>query len=92
MPVITIRIDDELLNKIENLAKKTGKKRSQIIKEILKKQLSNYETVEEYVNLMKKGKKTGNLNLDEVEKWLENTEPYFETWEEAINYSRQRSK
>ncbi len=92
MPVITIRIDDELLNKIENLAKKTGKKRSQIIKEILKKQLSNYETVEEYINLMKKGKKTGSLSLNEVEKWLENTEPYFETWEEAIKYSRQRNK
>ena len=75
MPVITIRIDDELLNKIESLAKKTGKKRSQIIKEILKKQLSNYETLEEYINLMKKGKKTGNLSLQEVENWFENTKP-----------------
>ncbi|MBK3333132.1 hypothetical protein GWK41_08620 [Persephonella atlantica] len=41
---------------------------------------------------MKKGKKTGSLSLNEVEKWFENTEPYFETWEEAMKYSRQKVK
>ena len=90
MPVISMRIEKELLEKIENLARKTGKKKSQIIKEILRKELKKEENLQDYINQMKKGKKTGNLSLEEVEKWLSETEPEFETWQEAMKYSRQR--
>ncbi len=88
MPVISMRLDDELLNKINEIAKKTGKKRNQIIKEILAKELREKENLEEIIEQMKKGKKTGDLSLKEVEEWFERTKPEFETWEEAIEHSR----
>ena len=92
MPVISMRIDEKLLKKLDELSKKTGKKRSQIIKDILKKELKEEKELTYYLEQMKKGKKTGNLDLETVEKRLSNTKPEFETWEEAIKYSRQRTK
>ncbi|WP_456402491.1 DUF6290 family protein [Persephonella sp.] len=92
MPVITLRINEDLLNKIEKLAKKTGRKKSQVIKEILQKELEQEKDIKEYIELMSKGKKTGNLSLKDIEKWFENTEPEFESWEKAIEHSRKRIK
>jgi len=92
MPVISMRIDEKLLKKLDELSKKTGKKRSQIIKDILRKELKEEKELIYYLEQMKKGKKTGNLDLETVEKWLSDTKPEFETWEEAIKYSRQRTK
>jgi len=92
MPVISMRIDEKLLKKLDELSKKTGKKRSQIIKDILRKELKEEKELTYYLEQMKKGKKTGNLDLETVEKWLSNTKPEFEKWEEAIKYSRQRTK
>jgi len=92
MPVISMRIDEKLLKKLDELSKKTGKKRSQIIKDILRKELKEEKELTYYLEQMRKGKKTGNLDLETVEKWLSNTKPEFEKWEEAIKYSRQRTK
>ncbi|WP_457640918.1 DUF6290 family protein [Persephonella sp.] len=92
MPVITLRINEDLLNKIEKLAKKTGRKKSQVIKDILQKELKQEKDIKEYIKLMKKGRKTGNLSLEDIENWFENIEPEFESWEKAIEYSRKRIK
>ncbi|RUM57895.1 MAG: hypothetical protein DSY59_05890 [Persephonella sp.] len=90
MPIITLRIDEDLLNEIEKIAKETGRKRSEVIRDILQRQLKRKKSIKEYIKLMKSGKKTGNLTLEDVEKWFEDTKPEFESWEKAIEYSRKR--
>lgn len=91
--VITVRIDEELVRKIEELAKLRGTTRSALIREILNEALDRRSVapVREAVLALRHGRKPDKaVDWSKIEQELQQTEPYFPTVEEAITYSRKR--
>jgi len=93
MPVFSIRIEEEIIKKIDNIAKLRGISRSAFIREALKRTIQEYskDVIEEACFTMRQGKRPySKVNWEEIEKRLSETEPYFESVEEALAYSRRR--
>ena len=93
MPVVTVRMDEELARRLEEQAKLQGISRSALIKQILKKTLDRASTssVQKAILALRRGKRPGRkTDWIRIEKELQDTEPKFPTAEEAIAYSRRR--
>lgn len=92
--VITVRMNKELVDKLEGVAKLRGVTRSALIKEILGEVLvSSANSVKEATLALQEGKKPEKrVNWSKIKKELQQTQPYFPTVEEAIAYSRERRK
>ena len=93
MTVFSIRIEEEMIKKIDKIAKLRGISRSAFVREALKKAIQEYskDVIEEACFAMRRGKKPhSKVNWKEIEKRLSETEPYFISVEEALAYSRRR--
>lgn len=94
MQVVTVRMNEELVRRLEELAKLRRITRSALIKEILEEALDRRfsSLVREAVLALRQGRKPGKeIDWSRIEKELQQTEPYFPTVEEAIAFSRKRS-
>lgn len=96
MPVLTVRTDEELLRKLERLAKRRGVTRSALVKQLLQEALeehteSSLERLQEAVRALREGRKLPKAaDWARIEEELEETEPAFPTVEAAIAASRGR--
>lgn len=93
MQVVTVRMNEELVRRLEGLAKLRGITRSALIKEILGEALDRRSSgpVREAVLALRQGRKPGKeIDWSRIEKELRQTEPCFPTVEKAIAYSRER--
>ena len=93
MPIVTVRMDEELIRKVEELAKLQGVTRSTLIKQILREALVRRAAnrVREATLTLRQGRKPGKkIDWAKIEKELQDSEPQFPTVEEAIAYSRKR--
>lgn len=93
MQVVTVRMNEELVRRLEELAKLRGITRSALIKEILGEALDGRSAslVREAVLALRRGRKPSKeIDWSRIEKELQETLPCFPTVEEAIAYSRKR--
>ena len=92
MPVVTVRMDEELVRRVEELAKLQGITRSALIKQSLREAVDRRfaSHVREATFLaLRQGRKPGKeIDWAKIEKELQETEPQFPTVEEALAYSR----
>ncbi len=93
MQVVTVRMDEELVRRLEEIAKLQGVTRSALIKEILGEALDRSASpLREAVLALHQGKKPGKkIDWSKIKKELQQTKPYLPTVEEAIAYSRKRA-
>jgi len=93
MPVVTVRMDEELVRRVEELAKLQGITRSALIKQSLREAVERRSAshVREAVLALRQGRKPGKeIDWAKIERELQETEPRFPTVEEAIAHSRRR--
>jgi len=93
MPILTVRIDSEMMEKIEELARIKGKSKSSLLREIIEGVIREQmdSEVREACMAMRMGKKpVGKVDWSAIELELSRTEPAFSTPEEAISYTRRR--
>jgi|AntAceMinimDraft_16_1070373.scaffolds.fasta_scaffold261317_2 Arc/MetJ-type ribon-helix-helix transcriptional regulator len=93
MPVVTVRMDEELVRRVEELAKSQGITRSALIKQSLREAVERRfaSHVREATLALRQGRKPGKeIDWAKIEKELQETEPQFPTVEEALAYSRKR--
>jgi predicted DNA-binding protein len=85
-------MDEELIRRLEEVAKLRGVTRSALIKEILEEVLDrSANPLKEAVLALRQGKKPGKkIDWSRIKKELQQTKPYFSTLEEAMAYSRKR--
>lgn len=93
MPVVTVRMDEQLVRRLEELAKLRRITRSALMKEILeealKRQCSN--PVREALRaLHQKKKPSSSSDWAQLEKELRQSRPHFTNVEEALAASRRR--
>ena len=92
MPVLTVRMDDELLRKLETLARRRGVTRSALVKKLLQEALKRQErgeVWEEVLQALRKGRRPSvSVDWSHVKEELSRTEPRFLTVEEALAASR----
>lgn len=93
MQVVTVRMDEEMVRRLEELAKLRGITRSALIKEILGEALTDRwaSPVKQAFLAMREGRKPGReIDWTKIERELQQTEPHFPSVEEALAYSRKR--
>ena len=93
MPVVTVRLDEELARGVEELAKLQGVTRSALIKQSLREAIDRRSAsrVREAALALRLGRKPSNdIDWARIEKEIQETEPEFATVEEAVAYSRRR--
>ncbi len=93
MPVVTVRMEEELISRIEELAELKGMTRSALIKEILREALDRRSSslVREALLALLQGRKPGKeIDWAKIEQELERSKPHFPTVEEALAHSRRR--
>ena len=91
MPVVTVRMDEELVRRVEELAKLQGITRSALIKQSLREAVECRfaSHVREATFALRQGRKSGKeIDWTEIEKELQETELQFPTVEKALVYSR----
>ncbi len=95
MRIFSIRLEEELARKIEQMAKLKGISKSAFVREILKKAMKEGSSnpVKEACQAMKQGRKPDvKVDWNKICKILSETEPEFKTVEEALGYSRRRER
>jgi len=93
MKLVTVRMDEELICKIDELSQVQGIPRSALIKKILNEALDRRQEsfVKEAVLALRQGRKLAKqIDWSRIEKELQQSDPYFPTVDEAIAYSRKR--
>lgn len=93
MQVVTVRMDEGMVRKLEELAKLRRITRSALIKEVLGEALDSYfaDPVRQAILALRQGKRPRKeIDWSRIEEELQRTEPRFPTVEEAIAYSRRR--
>jgi len=93
MGLVTVRMDEELMQKLDDLARLRGISRSALIKEILSQAVDRRSAnpVREAALALRQGKKpTQEIDWSRIEQELQKTKPHFATVEEAIAHSRKR--
>ena len=93
MPVVTVRMDEELARRVEELAKLQGVTRSALIRQSLREVVERRSAshVREAVLALRQGRKPGKeIDWSKIEKEIQETEPEFATVEKAVAYSRRR--
>ncbi len=86
MFTLQIELPEALSKQLDNLSKATGKKKKDVVREILEKELYNVTNIAKALTDMRSGKKTGKkIDISDL---LADTEPYFKTVEDALKYSR----
>ena len=93
MPILTVRVDSEMMDKIEQLARIKGKSKSSLLREIIEEAIREhmYNEVREACIAMRMGKKpVGKVDWSAIEFELSMTEPAFSTPEQAVSYTRRR--
>jgi metal-responsive CopG/Arc/MetJ family transcriptional regulator len=94
MRVVTVRMEEELICRLEELAELRGMKRSALIKEILREALdkrSSSQVREALLALCQGRRPCQEIDWTEIERELQQSEPCFPTVEEALAHSRKRS-
>jgi len=93
MPVVTVRMAEELVRRVEELARLQGVTRSALIKRSLREAVERHSAsyLRDAALALRQGRKPGKeIDWAKIEKELQQTEPRFPTVEEAIAYSRKR--
>jgi predicted DNA-binding protein len=94
MPVVTVRLDEQLARRLEELAKLRSITRSTLMKEILEEALKRQDDdpVREALRALRQKKKPGfSGDWSQIEKELRRSKPRFNSVEEALAASRRRS-
>lgn len=94
MPVVTVRMDEQLVRRLEELAKLRRTTRSALMKEILAEALEHQcaNPVREALRaLRQKRKPSFSGDWAQLEKELRQSKPHFASVEEALTASRRRA-
>ncbi len=95
MPVVTVRMDQELVRRLEELAKLRRTTRSALMKEILAEALEHQRgnPVREALHALRQGKKPSfSRDWAQLERELRQSTPHFARVEEALAASRRRAR
>lgn len=86
MSTLKITITDELSAKLKEVARHSGKSLNELVVSLLEKYFLQKPTLHAAIEAMRNGEKPGKkINIAAL---LQNTDPHFETVEEAIRHSR----
>jgi len=86
MAALNLDLSKDLLDKLEKASMQTGKSKNEIVIALLQRELNNENSLLTAIEKMRKGKyPEKKVNIARL---FENTEPYFKTVDEAIEYSR----
>ena len=94
MPVITVRMEEDLVLKLEELAQLRGITRGSLIKELLQEALKSQASgrLREAVRALREGRQPhATVDWPRIERELLQTAPRFSTVEEALASSRGRA-
>lgn len=91
--LVTLRMEEELADRLAELARLRQVTRSRLIKELLRTALerSSSSGIQEALSALRRGRKPQRrIEWTRIEQELRETKPVFVTLEEAMVYSRRR--